>query len=253
MINNMVYNYFEKEFELRFFEMNKFGQASPTTILTLLEETASDHCYSINHSLYDLEKQNIGWVLISGYIEMSRYPIYKEKIKIITWLSNYSLVKGERENLILDKKGEIIGRAKGLWVFFDIKKRRPIQILNSIKETWSSCSIESINHNILEKIPPITSQTPIETFIVKHYDVDTNQHVSNIKYLQWLIETIPKEIIDNYFLQSIDGRFISEANYGDTIHSFIKELIEENSFLHTIRTGKDNKICATAKTKWKRL
>jgi len=45
--------------------MNKFGEASPTTILALLEETAADHCYSINHSLYDLMLQNIGWVLVS--------------------------------------------------------------------------------------------------------------------------------------------------------------------------------------------
>ena len=37
-------NYFEKQFELRYFEMNKFGEASSTAILTLLEETAADHC-----------------------------------------------------------------------------------------------------------------------------------------------------------------------------------------------------------------
>ncbi|WP_369403701.1 acyl-ACP thioesterase domain-containing protein [Geofilum rubicundum] len=83
-------NYYENQFELRYFEMNKFGAASPTTILTLLEETAADHCYSINHSLYDLEKQNVGWVLLSGVIEMDRYPVYKEKITIRTWLSSYS-------------------------------------------------------------------------------------------------------------------------------------------------------------------
>ena len=84
--------------------MNKFGEASPTTILTLLEETAADHCCSINHSLYDLIQQNIGWVLVSGVMKMERYPIYKEKITIRTWLSNYSTVRGIRENIIYDEK-----------------------------------------------------------------------------------------------------------------------------------------------------
>jgi len=37
-------NYFDKQFELRYFEMNKIGLASPTIILALLEETAADHC-----------------------------------------------------------------------------------------------------------------------------------------------------------------------------------------------------------------
>lgn len=248
----LIENYFEKEFELRYFEMDKFGKASSTTILTLLEETAAEHCYSINHSLYDLEKENIGWVLLSGFIEMYRYPIYKEKIIIRTWLSNYSMIKGERENIIYDEKGEIIGRAKGLWVFFDISRRRPTQIYDSIKEGWSSCSAQSISHDITKKIPPIASTNPTNTFEVKAFDVDTYHHVSNIKYLQWLVETLPEDITENYYLHSIDGRFISEANYGDTILSFIEKDIEEDSFIHTIKTKKDNKVCATAKTKWEK-
>mgnify|MGYP003605786478 CR=1 FL=1 len=48
-------NYFDKQFELRYFEMNKFGEASSTTLLTLLEETAADHCESIHQGLYTLQ------------------------------------------------------------------------------------------------------------------------------------------------------------------------------------------------------
>ena len=81
---------FEKQFDLRYFEMNEFGEASPTTILTLLEEAAADHCLSIKQSLFDLFNQNIGWVLLSGYMQMERYPLYKEKITIRTWLSKYT-------------------------------------------------------------------------------------------------------------------------------------------------------------------
>ena len=97
-------NYFDKEFDLRYFEMDKFGEASPTTILTLLEETAADHCYSIGHSLYDLLKENVGWVLLSGSLQMERYPRYKEKIIIRTWISSYSSIRGFRENIIYDEK-----------------------------------------------------------------------------------------------------------------------------------------------------
>ncbi len=245
-------NYFEKQFELRYFEMNKFGEASSTTILTLLEETAADHCYSINHSLYDLEKQNIGWVLLSGIMIMDRYPSYKEKIIIRTWLSSYSMIKGIRENIIYDEKMNIIGKAKGLWVFFDIIRRRPIQIFDSIKERWSYCNDESINHDITKKIKIMDSLAHIKEFKVNRFDVDTNQHVSNIRYLQWLIESIPEEIIDNYYLYSIDGRFIAEAQYGDTIMSFTERDINDNSFIHSIKTQKNDKVCATAKTLWKK-
>jgi len=244
-------NYFDKKFELGYFDMNKFGEASATTILTLLEETAADHCYLINHSLYDLERQNIGWVLISGCIEMKYYPKYKEKIVIRTWLSNYSTVKGIRENIIFNEQGQIIGKAKGLWVFFDIKRRRPVQIFDSIIEKWSFDSEQSINHDITKKLDITLSTDPHKEFSVNRFDVDTYLHVSNIKYLQWLIESIPEDVFDNYYLHTIDGRFISEAQYGDTILSYTEKDTNDNSFIHTIKTKHNDKVCATARTFWK--
>jgi len=244
-------NYFEKQFELRYFEMNKFGEASSTAILTLLEETAADHCYSINHSLFDLEKQNIGWVLVSGIMEMDYYPGYKEKIVIRTWLSKYSTIKGFRENIIFNEQGRIIGRAKGLWVFFDIDRRRPIQIPDDIKDKWLYINEECINHDITKKIDIIDSSDHIKKFKINRFDVDTNLHVNNIRYLQWLIESIPEDIIDNFYLHSIDGRFIAEAQLGDTIMSFTEKDASLNSFVHHIKTRENNTVCATARTIWK--
>jgi acyl-ACP thioesterase len=244
--------YFDKEFELRYFEMNKLGLATPTIMLALLEETAADHCYSINHSLFDLVKKNVGWVLVSGAMQIERYPNYKEKITIRTWLSSYSSIKGYRENIIFDEQQNIIGRAKGLWVFFDIDKRKPIPIFNDIKEKWGYYNEESINKNIKKKIDAIDLASHIKQFKVNRFDTDMNKHVNNIRYLQWVIESIPEDIADNYSLYEIDGRFISEAQYGDTVLSLTNTDIENDSFVHTIKIEGSNKVCATAKTLWRK-
>ncbi|MGJ8759274.1 acyl-ACP thioesterase [Polaribacter sp. R2A056_3_33] len=244
-------NYFDKQFELRYFEMNKFGLATPTIILALLEETAADHAHSIGHSIFDLLQKNVGWVLVSGVLQMNRYPNYKEKITIRTWLSHYSFIKGYRENIIYDQKNNIIGSAKGLWVFFDIDKRKPIPIFNEIKEKWSYFNEHSINRNIKKKIIAIDSPQHTKQFRVNRYDIDSNKHVNNIRYLQWLIESIPEDVVDNYFLHEIEGHFIAEAQYGDTVLSLTKELKIKNTFAHTIKIKGNNKVCATAKTIWK--
>ncbi len=249
--SGILENYFDRQFELRYFEMNKFGETSPTTILTLLEEAAADHCYSIEHSLYDLIDKNVGWVLLSGVMQMDRYPSYKEKITIRTWLSSYSSIRGIRENIIYDEQNNIIGKSRGLWVFFDIERRRPIQIFDEIKEKWSFYSKESISQDITKKIPAIDTASSLKKFKVNRYDTDMNNHVSNIRYLQWLMETIPEEIADNYYLHSIDGRFIAEAQYGDTVVSLTKQE-NKDSYIHTIKTQGNNKVCATANTVWKR-
>ena len=246
-------NYFDKEFELRFFEMNRLGEASPITILTLLQETAAEHCDYAGHDLLSLMSENLGWVLLSGAMQMERYPHYKEKIIIRTWISKYYAVRGFRENIIYDANYNIIGRARGIWVFYDIMKRRPKKIHPDFLERWSSYKAVSLEHNITNKIEAIDSTEYKKEFKVNMYDTDTNKHVNNLRYLQWLMESIPQETIENYYLHFIDGRFISEAQYDDVILASTKRDVAENSFVHTIHVKGTNKVCATGKTIWKRI
>ena len=82
--------------------------------------------------------------------------------------------------------------------------------------------------------------------------MDSYDHVNNIRYLYWLMESMPEEIANNYYLHSIDGRFMAEAQYGDTLISFTERDIADNSFIHTIKTQSNNKVCASAKTIWKK-
>lgn len=240
---------FEKQFDLRYFEMGVNGEATPVTILTLLEETAADHCLSIGHSLYDLLEKGIGWVLLSGRMMMDRYPVYKEKITIRTWLSELTTFRGTRENLILDEAGSIIGRAKGFWLFFDIKRRRPSRIFEEMIKQWTVQSEESIQMDNL-KIEAIDKAIYSNHFSVHRFDLDSNEHVNNLRYLQWAMESIPDEIVDNCYLTSIDGHFVGEAQKGHTIESLTEPDSIGNTFNHTIRNRKNKQVFSTAKTVW---
>lgn len=243
---------YEKQFQLRYFEMDKFGYASPTTIITLLQEAAADHCLSIGHGLYDLLDKNIGWILLSGFMQIERYPTYKEKITVKTWLSKFTSIKGTRENIIYDSAGNIIGRAKGLWLFFDIEKRRPIRIFDDIVEKWGEFSEESIACDVEKKLEAVSFAEFQKNFLVYRHDLDSNKHVNNLKYLQWLFETIPDEIMDNYCLHTIEGRYVKEANYGDEVESFAEKSNVENAFNHTIKDKNNNWVCANGRTVWKK-
>lgn len=241
---------FKKHFDLRYFEMGQHGEATPVTILTLLEETAADHCLSIGHSLYYLLEKGIGWVLLSGRMVMERYPEYKEKIAIKTWLSNVRTFRGTRENIIYDEKNKVIGRAKGYWLFFDIEKRRPARIFDEILERWNINPEESIEVDSTE-VEALESATYRNEFVIHRFDIDSNEHVNNLRYLQWAMESIPDDVVENCYLHAIDGNFVGEAQYGHTIESLAEPEDSERTFVHTIRDIENNKVCSTARTVWK--
>ena len=233
--------------------MNKFGMASPTAILTLLEETAAGHCDSIGYGLYELEDQGIGWVLISGAIDMIRYPVYKETITIRTWISKYSLVKGYRENLILDGDRNIIGRAKGIWAFYDIKNRRPVPVFEEIKSSWGLDEEVSTRANNEKALMRIDDGFPEMELDIYRSDIDGNKHVNNIRYFHWMIESMPEEIVDNYYLKLINAKFISEAPYGGKIQVFLKHGPDRETFSHTMKNTLNGKLCVIADSSWQRL
>jgi medium-chain acyl-[acyl-carrier-protein] hydrolase len=245
-------NYFDVHFDLWHFQMDKFGEATPTIMLALLEEAAAEHCLSIGYGLYDLIKRNIGWVLVGGALEMDRYPRYKERIVIRTWLSEYSTIRGFRENLIFDEQDEVIGRAKGLWIFFDVISRKPIPVFDAIINKWKYYNQSALTAKVPPKLTPLDSACFSEEIKVRSSDVDIYRHANNIRYLQWLMDSIPEETIDGNNLHFIEGKFISEINHGDTVVMLTEREKPENSFNHTIRIKNTGRICAVAKTKWKK-
>ena len=242
---------FEKQFTLRYFQMNKWGEASPITLATLLQEAASDHCIAINRGLFDLYAQNIGWVLLSSFMHIDRYPTFKETITVRTWMSSYTATRGYRENIIFDSNQNVIGRARQLWVFFDTKKKRPVRIFDDIQTGWFPQGKTCMDYNIEEKLIYIEDITCTKKFDIYQYDLDGNNHVNNLRYWQWALETVPEHYFDEKQLTTIDARFLREAYYGQSIESITMAEDENKCLHHRIQNITTGDLCAAANTGWR--
>ncbi|MCL2175999.1 MAG: thioesterase, partial [Treponema sp.] len=151
----------------------------------------------------------------------------------------------------LDDSGNIIGKAKGIWAFYNIEKRKPAAVFEDIKSKWSINPEISKEVN-LDKIIIINEGMPKHEFNIYKADIDSNKHVNNIKYFHWLIESLPEEILENYYLKTVNARFFSEANIGEKIQVYSENGTEENEYLITMKSNiNNNKLLAAAHTVWK--
>lgn len=244
-------NFFESSFTIDFYDLSQYEEATPMTMLRLLQETAGDHHFPIGENIIDLYRKNLGWVLLSGIMQFDRYPRYKEKVRIRTWMSQYKSIRGLRENQVLDEQGTVIGRSKGLWLFFDIEKRRPIPIPEKFRQGWGVNPESSIEFNPTQKLPKLNDGEFMDIIKVKKFDIDANKHVNNLRYFQWLIEVVPDKVMKENILYEIDGRFLNEANYGDQLLIYTKIIKMNREFYHTVFDLTKNKVCVTAHTIWK--
>jgi hypothetical protein len=60
------------------------------------------------------------------------------------------------------------------------------------------------------------------------------------------MESMPQDIVDNCYLHSIDGRFVAEAQYGDTLISFTENDSSDLNLSTTVKTESNDKVCASA-------
>jgi len=253
-MTHTVQSIHETRFPVRFYETDGQGYAEPTAVLTMLEDAAANHCESIGWGLFRLARQSIGWVLLSGRMEMDRYPRYGETVTVRTWLSGYSPARGYRENILLDGHGKILGRARSAWALYNVERRRPERISREILDSWGIGGGPAADWDCAAPIPDPGSGSREKRYRVNGFDTDSNRHVNNIRYLQWALDALDSSETEGKCLRSIDGRFVGEARLGDKIISAVENTGDQR-YVHGIRSsqsesGTPSTVCARAISRW---
>lgn len=240
---------FTRDYDIRYKDVNDRQEATPVAILNFVEETAADHCAHIGKNVFDLQKEGIGWVLYAGCFRMDRYPVYREKIRIVTWISRFKGFHGIREYQVLSQDGELYGGFRGLWLYFDLYKRKPVPVEEIYYEKWALRNSTAIDLEIIPSKKRIEEPDICKSFAVNRYDIDSNNHVNNVRYMQWLMESIPDEFFNKARMQHIQGTFLKETFYSRHVDSACK-IVSPTELVHTVTEKEHGSLLATASTTW---
>lgn len=224
---------FRMEFVVHYHETNPEEQATPLTLLYYLEDAAIAHSESVGYGLARVKAEEQAWLLNRWHFQMERYPLLGEKVVIETWPSSFERFYGRREFLILNQNQEVIGRATSLWVFFNIATKRPSRIPSEFGEVYGLDPRRGIDDPFdpLQTIG-VGAGAGEQEFSVRRSDIDTNGHVNNANYLQWILEVVPEDIYRNNHLASLEIQYKKETTYGSRIRS--KYQIEDVNPLQTV-------------------
>ena len=86
-------------------------------------------------------------------------------------------------------------------------------------------------------------------FRVYWHDLDFNGHLNNVYYLQWMLETVPDELLESGTLKTFDIQYKVEGHWKDEILSETQQL-EEKRFLHRLRSKQGGKELAVGMSEW---
>ena len=238
-----------KKYDIRYKDVNDRQEATPVAIMNFVEETAADHCAHIGKNVYDLQKEGRGWVLYAGCFHMDQYPHYREDIKIVTWISKFKGFHGIREYQVLSSDGKFYGGFRGLWLYFDLEKRKPVSVEPVFYERWAMRNKPAIDLDIKPSKKMIDDPDINRSFSVNRYDIDSNNHVNNVRYMQWLMESIPEEFFSKARLENIQGTFLKETFYNRHVEAACK-IVSSTELIHSVTEKEHGTLLATASTTW---
>ncbi|KAI4988833.1 hypothetical protein ZWY2020_036150 [Hordeum vulgare] len=237
---------YKESFIVRCYEVGINKTATVETIANLLQEVGCNHAQSVGFST-------------DGFATTTTM----RELGLIWDLAN----------------GEVIGRATSKWVMMNQNTRRLQRVSDEVRdEVFIHCpksprlAFPEENNGSLKKIPVLTdpAQHSRLGLVPRRADLDMNQHVNNVTYIGWVLESIPQDIIDTHELQTITLDYRRECQHDDIVDSltYIEEGEEINSngslysvphpeeqrqFLHCLRFAGAGDEINRGRTVWRKL
>ncbi len=226
------------------------GRMSLPYLCNLLQETATLHADSLGWGYKVLKEQGLQWVLSRQWIQMDRFPLWKEEITVSTWPSGKGGITWNRDFILTDSAGERVGIATSLWFVMDRESRRPRPA--SIGPDMPIDNTDRVRQKDLKPLPALTDPGSIRKVNAGYHDIDVHDHVNNLRYLTWMTDGIPSDFLDNHEAREVEINFMMEGFIDDELEVSVNGSISGSTeFLQNLRRTSDGAELCRMRSIWK--
>ncbi|KHN37776.1 Myristoyl-acyl carrier protein thioesterase, chloroplastic [Glycine soja] len=221
---------FRQNFPIRSYEIGADKTASIETLMNHLQETALNHVKTAGllgdgfGSTPEMCKKNLIWVVTKMQVVVDKYPTWGDVVQVDTWVSASGKNGMCRDWLVRDaKSGEILTRASSVWVMMNKVTRRLSKIPEEVRAEISSYFVDSApvvpeDNRKLTKLDD--SANFIRTGLSPRWnDLDVNQHVNNVKYVGWILESAPQPLLESHELCAMTLEYRRECGRNSVLDS----------------------------------
>ncbi len=236
------------KFEIHSYEIDLKRRLKIPALNRYMQESAWKHAEQLGFGYTNLIVKKLTWVLTRMIIQVEKLPLWGETIEVITWPSGRDDFFAFRDFQFFGADDSEFGRATSSWCVISLQDRRP-QTMESVALSKYPMVKELMFADRPEKIQSLVNTDSEWRTYVGYQDLDVNEHVNNVRYLDWITETYPLDFLKTHQLSRLDINYLAEALYGKDIAVFNQQ-ISDSEFLHSIRQIDDQTEICRAKVIW---
>ncbi|XP_031380551.1 palmitoyl-acyl carrier protein thioesterase, chloroplastic-like isoform X2 [Punica granatum] len=225
---------FQQNFSIRSYEIGADRTASIETLMNHLQETALNHVKTAGllgngfGSTPEMTKRNLIWVVTKMQVLVDRYPTWGDVVQVDTWVCGSGKNGMRRDWLVRDlKTGETLTRASSVWVMMNKLTRKlskiPEEVRGEIEPYFlNSAPVVDEDGRKLPKLDGSNADYVLSGLTPRWSDLDVNQHVNNVKYIGWILESAPQPILETHELSAITLEYRRECGRDSFLQSLTK-------------------------------
>lgn len=234
---------FENDYKVEIRDIGKNNEATNKAILGYMEDIATVHSDAVGYGPDDVKNKDNVWLLADWKLEVIRRPHYKERLKIKTWARETEMCTSYRDFELYDENNKVIAIATSKWIFFNVERKRIIKILPEVIGLYNPEIGHSVfENNKLDKIKEPENYINSSTYTVRRADIDLNNHMHNLNYLDLAYEVLPKEVYEKCDFSNVRITYKKEIKFGEEVNCLYA--LENDKHIITIKSL-DNKTIHT--------
>ncbi|MEY8661760.1 acyl-ACP thioesterase domain-containing protein [Ligilactobacillus faecis] len=243
----MADNKYQEKHRIVYYETDVTGRVGLGQLVDLLMLASYDHSKAENISEEWVNEQGYGWVITQHLLEIKRLPKKDEVITLETQATSYNRYFCYRDFFVYDKQGELLAKMHTAFVLMDLTTRKIARIEARFVAPYGV--VESRKLERLAAPEKLIKVDAKKNYRVRYWDIDTNQHVNNVHYFEWMLDALPKEFLMTHEPCAVNIKYEHELHYGDESTSLVQVDEKNKVTLHEIKNGAT--LSCSAQIKWR--
>lgn len=221
---------YTKEHEVAYYECDVNQTMTLPSLVSIAIKVSEEQSSLLQRDKTYIRNLGVTWVIVSYHITLQRLPYVGEKVTFSTEAKEYNKYFCYRYFWVHDKTGNELVKIEAVFALMGIEDRKLSRVSEEIIAPYESQKISKI-----KRYPRIgkIDHGKKQSYRVRFYDIDSNLHVNNAVYFNWVFDVLGFEFLTHYQPKELTIRFDKEVAYGQTVDSHY-EILEEQSAVQSL-------------------
>jgi acyl-ACP thioesterase len=182
-------------------------------ILDLCQNVATIHSDGLGYGTKGMMDRNLAWLVTSMKVRIIKYPIADREVECRTWSRGLKGVLAQRDYEILDTDGNILILADSQWALFDLKEQKLTRVTDEMQKAYDKLEKDVFEGEEKKHLRDNDVVEIEKEFEIGKRDIDTNHHLNNARYFDYILEVLPED----YEVHEFECAYKKQIKYKEKI------------------------------------